>query len=194
MITTLFFNLPRSVSDWASLPFFVRQATTRWDQRLVLLELVTAKRLVFMAARAGASTLFFHPSRGVADWAALPFFVKQAITRWDQRRVLLELVTANRLVFMAPRPWAGQARQLSSSIRHAALLIGQHFFSSSSRPPHAGTGQQRVQLELVTAKRLVSQQKAGVGHGQGRRVNSLLRSSSPPRGVADWAALPIFVE
>ncbi len=71
--------------------------------------------------RAGASTLFFDPPRGVADWAALPFFIKQATTRWDQLR---------------------------------------------------------VQLELVTAKRLVSQQKAGVGHGQGRRVTSLLQSAT----------------
>jgi hypothetical protein len=32
-----------------------------------------------------------------------------------------------------------QARQLSSSIRHAVFLIGHHFPSSSGRPPHAGT-------------------------------------------------------
>ena len=73
------------------------------------------------AAVRQARQLFFDPPRSVSDQAALPFFVGQATTRWDQRR---------------------------------------------------------VQLELVTAKRLVSQQKAGVGHGQGRRVNSLLRSAT----------------
>jgi hypothetical protein len=37
--------------------------------------------------RAGASTHFFDPPRGVADWAALPFFIEQATTRWDSEYV-----------------------------------------------------------------------------------------------------------
>ncbi len=142
--STLFFDPPRCVSDQAALPFFVGQATTHWDQRGVTCHSqeagVTAKRLVFMAARAGASTLFFNPPRGVSDWAALPFFVKQATTCWDQLRVTCHSQEAGVYGGKAMgRAAVRQAHQLSSSIRHAAFLIGQHFPSSSSRPPHAGT-------------------------------------------------------
>jgi hypothetical protein len=62
---------------------------------------VTAKKLVFCVTakagvyggkamgRAGASTLFFYSPRCVSDWAALPFFIEQATTRWDSEYVLV---------------------------------------------------------------------------------------------------------